>query len=350
MKTRLSFPALCLLALALLLPGCGTRPSDCTQPDVFCVGLVTGLAGLDDRSYNQAAWQGLQMAKANGTVDWTASIETVNARDYEANALVFAEAGYDAIVTVGDALGAATYKVARQYPQLYFIGVDQSLAQDQEVLPNLTDLVFPEDQLGFLAGAMAAMMTETGQVGAVCGSDASPAMPRYGEGFRLGAAYVDPAVKVTVIYHNEVGLDKTFNDPEWGAATAGTLIDSGADVIFGVGGETGANALVEAATRGVFGIGADTDQYYALPVAAPRLLTSPIKLITPGVSELLDLVKGAQTRTSIFPAGNYQGQVGLAPYHDLEASIPDQVKARMTLLNQDLASGQVQTGVQLNNP
>ena len=97
---------------------------------------------------------------------------------------------------------------------------------------------------------------------------------------KAGAAYIDPAVEVFVVYHNDVGFDKTFTDPEWGKATAESMIDQGADVIFGAGGKTGNGAVTAAAQRDVYGIGVDTDQYYTLPEAQARMLSSAMKLIT----------------------------------------------------------------------
>jgi basic membrane protein A len=349
MKKSALIPTL-LLIIILLLPGCAPKAANCSQPDVFCVGLVTNTGGRDDRAYNQAVWDGIQQAKSSGVVNLATSIETVDARDYEQNIDVFAQAGYDVIVTVGDAMGDATRAAAKAYPTTYFIGVDQDQSTSQDFSPNLTGLVFAEDQIGYLAGAMAALMSKTNQVGAVAGSDALPQMKRYGEGFLAGAVSINPAVKATVIYHNEVGLDKTLVDPEWGAATANTMVDSGTDIIFGVGGDTGNNALVAAVTRGIYAIGADTDQYYAFPVAAPHLYMSVLKMISPGVSELIKTAKGAQDGSSVFPSGNYLGQIGISSYHDLDSAIPSEVKLRMTELVQGLLTGSLQTGVSLTTP
>jgi basic membrane protein A len=347
---KLRLIAAFLATAILFVSGCAPKSFDCKQPDVFCVGLVTSVGRRDDRAYNQAAWDGIQQAKANGVTDWVASIETVDARDYEENINVFAEAGYDVIVTVEDAMSDATRAAARSYPDSYFIGVDQDQSANQDFSPNLTGLVFSEDQIGYLAGALAALMSKTGQIGAVCASDELPSMKRYGDGYGAGAAYINPDVNVTIVYHNEVGFDKTFSDPEWGATTANSLIDTGVDILFGVGGTTGSNAIVTAVMRGAYGIGADTDQYYALPVAAPHLYVSVVKLIAPGIAELIKTAKGAQAKTSVFPTGNYLGQVGLAPYHDLDSSVPDEVKLRMDELNKALLSGEIQTGVSITNP
>ncbi len=349
MKKAFLFGVIPLMIL-LSVPGCIPQATDCRQQSVFCVGLVTDVGRRDDRAYNQAAWEGVQQAKTSGVASLTASIETVDSRDYEANISVFAEAGYDVIVTVGSAMGDATRTAAKAYPDTYFIGVDQDQSTSQDFSPNLTGLVFAEDQIGYLAGALAAMMTKTDQIGAVCASDVSASMKRYGEGFLAGAASISSEIEATVTYHNEVGLDKTYDDPEWGAATANSLVDSGADIIFGTGGSTGNNAIVTAVTRGAYAIGADVDQYYSLPVAAPHLYVSVLKLIAPGVTDLIIKAKDAQAETSVFPSGNYEGQVGLSSYHDQVSSVPDAVKLRMAELNRTLLSGEIQTGVIITNP
>ena len=339
-----------LVVLILFASGCTPKPADCKQPEVFCVGLVTDVGGHNDHSYNQAAWDGLQQAKRSGVITWLASIDTVDARDYDENIRVFGEAGYDVIVTVGSAMADATRSDADSYPNTYFIGVDQDQSENQNFSPTLTGLVFAEDQIGFLAGAFAALMSKTGQISAVCASDALPSIKRYGDGFLAGASNIGPDVIAKVVYHNEVGLDQTFVDPEWGAGQANSLVDAGADIIFGVGGETGSNAIVAAVARGAYAIGVDTDQYYALPVAAPHLYLSVLKMIAPAVTELIQTAKDAQAGISVFPTGNFRGQVGLSPYHDLDSSIPDEVKTRMTDLDQALLSGQIQTGVSVTSP
>ena len=139
-------------------------------------------------------------------------------------------------------------------------------------MPGVAGLNFPEDQAGFLAGALAALMSKSGQIGAVLGTDAVPPVWRFGEGYKAGAQYVNPDIKVNVVYHNDVGFDKTFVDPEWGKTTALSMIDKGADVIFGAGGKTGNGALLGGAEKDVPVIGVDTDQYLTVPEAQKVLL------------------------------------------------------------------------------
>jgi basic membrane protein A len=339
---------------AMLVPACTPTAPDCTKPTVFCVGMVTDVGKIDDKSFNQSAWEGVQQSKTDKVANWVQYIETTDPKDYAKNISTFADAGYDVIVTVGFGMGDATAAAAIAYPNIYFIGVDQFQAWQYDTdttndIANLSGLNFPEDQAGFLVGALAAMMSTTHQIGSVCGTDAVPPVWRFGEGYRAGAAYADAqkgtSTEVFVVYHSDVGFDKTFTDPEWGAATADSMIDNGADVIFGAGGKTGNGAVEEAAQRGVYGIGVDTDQYYTLPEAAPRLLSSAMKLITPGVAGLIASAKDAQGGGAAFPSGNFMGLAGYAPYHDLDSSVPADVKAAMEAINAGLLDGTILTGV-----
>src|SRR5690606_35580190 len=110
-----------------------------------------------------------------------------------------------------------------------FIGVDQFYA---EAIPNVTGLIFPEDVSGFLAGVLAAEMSQTGTIAAVLGTDLVPPVVAFKEGYEAGARYVNPDINIISTYHPG-GLDVAFTDPEWGASTAAQALDQGADVVFG---------------------------------------------------------------------------------------------------------------------
>ena len=338
-----------LVMVTMLVPACAPSTPDCTKDTVFCVGLVTDVGKVDDKSFNQTAWEGVQKAKTDGVANWVQYIETTDAKDYDKNIATFADAGYDEIVTVGFNLTEPTYAAAQKYPAIKFVGIDQFLMNDAThtawPLANLVSISYNEDQSGFLVGALAAMMSTTHSIGGVFGTDAVPPVWRYGEGYRAGAAYEDAkngtTTIVTNVYHNDVGFDKTFTDPTWGADTANSMIDKGADVIFGGGGKTGNGAVDATAQRSVYAIGVDTDQYYTLPEAAAWLLTSAMKPETEPVAAVIALTKNGQ-----FPTGGiYMGPSGYAPYHDLASKVPAAVDAEMQALAKGLADGSIKTNV-----
>mgnify|MGYP002623221679 CR=1 FL=1 len=316
---------------------------DCASEEVFCVGLVTDVGEVDDKSFNQSAWEGVLRAEEElgAQVDF---IETSDAKDYGANIALFADAGYDVIVTVGFALGEATLEAAATYPDINFIGVDQFQAwqfdeDESNDVPNVAGLIFNEDKAGFLAGALAGLLTETNTIAAVLGTDLVPPVVAFKEGYENGAEYVNEDVTIISTYHPG-GLDVAFTDPEWGASTAAQAIGQGADVIFGAGGKTGNGALIEVASNeDVYCIGVDTDQWETVPEAHSCLVSSAMKLITPGV---FDLISAANDGS--FPAGNFVGDVGLAPFHDFDAVISDEIKATLDEINTSLQDGSLETG------
>lgn len=327
-----------VLLASMVLAACqqdGGGEADCSSDDVLCVGLVTDVGEIDDKSFNQSAWEGAKQAEAElgATVDY---VETKDAKDYGANIALFADQNYDIIVTVGFALGEATIEAANQYPDIDFIGVDQFQA---ETIPNVTGLIFSEDKSGFLAGALAAMMTESNKIAAVLGTDLVPPVVAFKEGYEAGAKYINPDIEVISTYHPG-GLDVAFTDPEWGGTTAKQALDQGADVVFGAGGKTGNGAIEEVAGNpGKYCIGVDTDQWETVPAAHPCLISSAMKLIVPGVFDLVKLSSEGN-----FPGGNFVGPVGLAPFHDFEDQIPQDVKDTLTEIDQGLQNDSISTG------
>jgi len=303
------------------------------------IGMVTDIAKLGDKGFNDSAWAGVQQAaKALGVEPKV--IETTDPNDYQKNLDQFISEGYNVIVTVGFNLQEATVAAAKANPDIKFIGVDQA---QTDVIPNLAGLIFNEDQAGYLAGVLAASVSKSGKIGAILGTDAVPAVWRFGEGYRAGAMSVKPDISVQTVYHNDVGFDKTFSDPEWGKTTALSMIDQGVDVVFGAGGRTGNGALLAAADRkdkGVYAIGVDTDQYLTVPEAKAVIITSAIKIIDKGVTDQIKLVSAGT-----FKGGNVYGEVGLAPFHDLDAQVPADVKAKIDEARKALLDGSLKTDV-----
>jgi basic membrane protein A len=304
------------------------------------VGLVTDVGRLNDKSFNQSSWEGVQQAqKELGVV--AKAIETQDTKDYAKNIGQFIDEKYDVIVTVGFAIGEATTKAAQDNPNIKFIGVDQFQDPSKPVIPNLAGLIFDEDKAGYLAGVLAASISKTGNIGAVCGTDIVPPVWRFGEGYKAGAQSVKPDIKLQVTYHSDVDITKTFIDPEWGKTTALSMIDKGADVVFGAGGQTGNGAIFAAKEKNIAAIGVDTDQYFTIgDEYKSALVSSAMKLLTPGV---FNLIKAAQDGT--FKGGNNTGTVGLAPFHDWESKVPADVKQKLQDVDKGLQDGSIKTCV-----
>ena len=300
----------------------------------YSIGLVTDTGKVDDKSFNQSAWEGAKTGAANIPASATATyIETEESKDYANNIQLFVDDGAKIIVTVGFGLGEATIEAALANPDVMFIGVDQ---WQNDALPNLAGLMFPEANAGFMAGALAGMLTETNIVGAVLGTDLVPPVVFFKEGWENGARYTNPNVETISTYHPG-GLDVAFGDPEWGATTARQALDQGADIIFGAGGATGNGALIEVAGEaGALCVGVDQDQWFTVPEAHPCLVTSAMKLIDVGVAELI-----AQAYDGTMEGGNYFGEVGLAPFHDFDGVVTGEMKDTLAEVMAGLADGSI---------
>lgn len=331
--------ALALATVGFIVPAqAATVEADCGKSGAFCIGVVTDLGKIDDKSFNQSAWDGAQAGakKADGFAKY---IETTDSKDYAKNIALFADKGYDVIVTVGFLMGDASAAAAIKYPKTKFVGVDQFNATKTS---NYTGLIFDEDKAGFLAGYLGGYLTKTNKVGAVFGMKEVLPVRKFGEGYENGIAYAAKErkkdIKSTVVYH--AAGDNAFSDPAWGATTANQLLTQGYDVIFGAGGSTGNGALGKVAQKkGALCIGVDTDQYYTVPEAKSCLVTSAEKKLVDGVATLV-----GQAKAGTIKGGNFTGKVGLAPFHDLASKVPASVKGRLTQITKKVLAGTVSTG------
>jgi basic membrane protein A len=332
---------LTLFFIVFTLSACA-QSSDCAQADVFCAALVTDSQGIEDRGMNQDTWAGLEQAKADGIVDQIEFIESVESRDYEKNIAYFVERGFDVIVTVGPGLRDQTLRAADLNPDSVFVGMNQP---DDESRPNFTPVAFPEDQMGFLAGALAARLSETQVVGAVCETSGIDSMWRYCEGFRAGVALTNQLterdVKALVVYRDDGDREKLFVDETWGADTARSLIQRGADVIFAAGGATGQGALRAAAEAGIKSIGTERDQGAVLAGSGSGVVTSILGDTSSEIQKILRLPRDDTAGEAL------SGQIRYVP---LDQTFPENLTREMDILFSTLQTGEVKTNVTLSKP
>jgi basic membrane protein A len=317
MKRMRTLAGISILALVLAACSSGTTDtaaeetaaglddSNCAAAENFCVGLVTDIGKVDDKSFNQSAHEGA-LAAAAEVGGFYKYIETTDTKDYAAN-----------------------------------IGVDQFQAEE---VANVTGLIFPEDQAGYGAGYLAGLMTKTNKIGSVLGLEIAP-VQLFAKGFEAGAKEANKNVSVTTVYHPPA--DNAFGDPVWGAAEAKKQLAQGADFIFGAGGGTGNGALIEVAKAegagtAIFCIGVDTDQWFTVPEAQPCLITSAVKGLTEGTT---DLVK--QAFDGSIAGGNFSGTAGIADYHDFASVVPQDVQDKVAGVVAGLKDGSIKTGVKL---
>ncbi|MCL5997086.1 MAG: BMP family ABC transporter substrate-binding protein [Chloroflexi bacterium] len=346
-KSLLSFTAL-LLTTSVLAACAGSASGGKLK-----VGLVTDTGGVNDKSFNQSAWAGVQQAAKE--FGWEAKfIESKQPTDYEKNIDQFATEKYDVIVTVGFLMGDATAAKAIQYPNIKFAIIDNAYypTKDAKVcddtkkdcyddggLKNTTSLMFQEDQVGFLAGVVAGGMSKTGTVCTVAGMEIPPVV-KFVVGYEAGSKWMRSDAKALHVYV------PSFTDPAKGKEVGNSMIDQGCDVVFGAGGNTGNGGLLAAKEKGLMAIGVDVDQYNTYPEVKDALLTSAAKNVDVAVYEYLKTVNAKASKAGVITANIQNGGVGLAPYHDWDSKVPDTVKAKVKEATDGLKSGSITTGYQ----
>lgn len=320
----------------------------------FKVGMVSDVGGIDDASFNENTWKGLEDAAKMFGIE-AKFLESQAQADYENNITEFAEQGYDLIITVGFLLADATHKMAKEYPNIKFAGVDFN-AMDwgtMEVSPNVQGITFNVDEasfpVGYVAAAMADQLDPDGPVVGVIGGMQIPPVEQFIVAYEAGTNYYNQK------YGKDVGFSLVyvgdFEAPDQGKVQANALIDDGADIIMGVGGKTGNGGIVAAKERGKYGVGVDVDQYYTLPNEKDILVTSTMKRLDKAVFNVIkNLLVGKFAGGTDYLATLANEGVGVGPFHDFEDKVPDNIKADLAQIQEEIIAGKRLTGWPLPTP
>lgn len=301
----------------------------------YKVGLITDKGGINDRSFNSLAYQGLMRAQNELGVVST-YYESGSPEDYTPNLRLCVEAKNDLCVSVGQFMKDATLAAAEAYPGTKFAIVDVYY----DAYPaNLRGLVFGVEQPAYLAGVFSGLMSQTKVIGVVGGMEI-PQVAAFTEPYRNGVLCASPGATVILSYAD------TFNDPNLGAYTAQKMITEGGDVIFAPAGSTGLGAVRSATQSGAWGIGVDTDYYSnyfdnGTAPGAAKLLTSVQKKTDLAVYlTIKDLISDTfMSGTVHYDMAN--GGTGLAPFHAADALISPIIKAQLERVKNDLLAGRI---------
>ena len=337
--------------------GLGEAPAVEEPMEPFLVGFVTDTGGIDDQSFNTNQWAGVEMAmEAYDNVEGQ-FIQSDEATQYEPNLTEFASQGYDLVHASGFFLGGALANVAAQYPEINFsifdyaypdpFGVPEGVVGNAECIPNVMGSIFKTDQAAFLAGYLAAGMTETGKLGYFGGAKI-PTVTIFGVGFQAGMEYYNEVhgTEVELLgWDNETGeglFTGDFGDLTKGKEATESLFDEGADIFIPVGGLIGSPGFDVARERGGYGIWVDTDGYESLSGVQDVILTSVMKVMDVAVFSIVEeTMAGDFQGCGTYVGDLANGGVGLAPYHDLENEIPDDLKAEVEALAEAILSGEI---------
>ena len=282
------------------------------------IGLVTDVGGVNDGSFNQTAWEGMERAaeELGVTVNY---LESGTDADYAPNLETFADEEYDLIISIGYMLADATRTAAEQNPDIKFAIVDDATID----LPNVTCLMFRAEQASYLAGYVAGKTTKTNNVGYVAGM-ANETMNQFGYGYCAGAIDANPDITVQQFNAN------SFADAATGKTMANTAITNGADVIFHAAAATGLGVIEACHEAGVYAIGVDSDQSGISP---DTVLTSAMKRVDNAVYNAVEELMDGSLEGGVQSFDLAAGGVDIAPTQDLIApeviSAVDEVKEKI---------------------
>ena len=351
-----------LVAVALLAAGCA-KPSSSSNgtgagaPAKFTGCMVTDTGGINDKSFNQSSWAGMQAAAAanpNITVKYLPSTTTA---DYAKNITTFEGEHCGIIVTVGFLMGPATQSAALANTKQKFAIVDCSYASfclstsaHPKIAHNITQLVYNTVQDAFLGGYLAAGMTKTGKV-ATFGGMKFGTVTIYEDGFWDGVQYYNKQhhTHVQVLgwsYPSQNGVfANSFTNVAAGETIANTFITHGADIIFPVAGGVGLGTAKAVQTANQAGkhvamFWVDTDGCLSEPTYCPYFITTVEKGLSASVkASVLLAAKGASGGSYVGTLQN--GGAVLAPYHDWASKVPASLQSELNTLKQDIISGKI---------
>lgn len=331
-----------LLVLTLLVAG-GCEQAAPPAEKRLKVGMVLDTGGEKDAGYNEYSLKGAREAAATSGIDFEYLVSDATTI-YERNIEKVIAQGADLILTVGFGLANATAKAATRFPDRHFVIMDsayypgsgcpdtvQDCYTSEGGLSNVTSLLFAEDQPAYLAGVLAACMSETGILGAVAGYEIPPVV-RFVNGFANGARSVRPDVRMLKRYIPD------FNDRNTGRVVAMEFISKGADVLFCVAGTTGLGGLAAAKEAGIMAVGADVDQYITFPEAGSAIITSVMKKVDVAARLAVEAFAGGALKPGIHYFTLENRAVGLAPFHEWENHIPETCIQQVETARQNVLS------------
>jgi basic membrane protein A len=334
---RLAAAALALLALAPLAAGCGKSPSpggDTAARKLMQVGLVFDVGGRGDKSFNDAAYAGLEAAQQELGIQFT-TLETSEGADREAQMRQLAAGPAKLIFGVGFLFTDDIRELAKEYPDKYFACVDYTVNPGDTLPPNLVALKFKEEEGSYLVGALAALTSKTGKVGFV-GGMSIPLIKKFEAGYVAGVKAADPKCEVIVKYAGNTG--NAFKDPTKGKELALAEYHAGADVIFHASGSTGLGVFEAARELNKLAIGVDSDQYEEAP---GFILTSMVKRVDTAVLETIRAVQEERFTGGVHTFGLADDGVKWVYDDRNKALVPDAVKARVDSLQAKLVRGEI---------
>ncbi|QAY67427.1 BMP family lipoprotein [Paenibacillus protaetiae] len=340
-----------ILSLTLILSACGSKNNNTNNtpsasPDAsasadtgsagsadgskFKIGMVTDVGGVNDKSFNQSAWEALQKLHTDTSAQ-TKYLESKGDADMEPNLNTFVQQKYDLIWGIGFLFSDAMATVAKQNPDSKFALIDTVVNE-----PNVESVTFAENEGSYLVGVVAGLMTKTNKIGFVGGMEL-PVIQKFEAGFTAGIKAVNPNAEILVSYTGD------FNKPDLGKTAAATEYNKGADIIFAAAGQAGTGVFNEAKERfnsgkKVWVIGVDKDQ--SLEFGDDITLTSMMKGVNEAVYKVSnDLINGTFQGGKEIVLGLKDNGVGLP--ETSKKNVPQDVLDKVNEYKEKIISGEI---------
>ena len=283
------------IMMSSLLVGCSSKTE--SNEDVYKIGMISDTGGVNDESFNQSTWEGLQQAQEKYGKDkvQVKYVESSQEADYTPNIETFVEEDLDLIIGVGYKMAGAIEEASKNYPDVQFAIIDHSYEKQPE---NVTSLIYEDNTAAYLAGLVAAKKTETNKV-AFIGGIKSATLDKFEYGFRAGVKAANPKCELTVRYLN------SFSDSALAKSVANQMHKDGVDVIYTAAGAAGTGAIEAAKENNKMAIGADVDQS---PLAPDNIISSTMKNVNVSIVNLVgeileDNYQGGQVIVNTLASG-----------------------------------------------
>ncbi len=244
------------------------------------VGMVADVGGINDESFNQSAWEGLQKAQKELGIE-VKVIESKQASEYLGNIETLADDNMDLIIGVGNSMAGDIKTQAENYPDLNFAIIDETY---DEIPENITPILFKENEAAYLTGLIAGKMTKTNEVGFLGGME-NQVIYRFLYGYEYGVNQANDEADVQVQFAG------TFADAAKGKSIANQMYSNNVDIILSAAGGTGLGSIESAKEQNKYAIGVDKDQSNLAP---DNVLTSALKKVDVGVYDTVKELKNGQ--------------------------------------------------------
>lgn len=359
-KSLIAGPAIAA-AIVLTIAGCaeppGAAPPESPAPSGapsaagdFKACMVSDAGGFDDKSFNQTSYKGLTDAKSELGIQ-TGQVESTTTADFAKNIQSMVDADCNMIVTVGFLLGDATVAAAKQNSDVEFAIVDYNDPETFAEAPNLKPLEFNTAESSFMAGYLAAGMSQTKKVGTFGGAKI-PTVTIFMDGFAQGVDHYNQQKGDSV---QMIGWDAAKQDGQFvpgdtpfenvsgGKQIADNLVSQGADILFPVAGPAGEGALQAAKASGgnVNAIWVDTDGCISAEEYCPNLISSVYKAMDVAVKDAITAAANDSFSNEPYVGTLENDGTGLAPFHDFDSKVPAELKTELETIKADIQSGTI---------